>query len=352
MEERLAAITLAHATEPPLRDRVAAFRNGGTFEGALRRLGIRCTSFRTRAERTLRRVEERGYQLVLLGEPGYPLLLSQILDPPIALTFRGSLFRSDALALAIVGSRRATHYGLEASRRFAKDLASAGLTIVSGLARGIDAAAHEGALEGKGRTLAVLGSGLDDLYPREHRRLADRIAERGALLSEFDLDEPPLSRNFPRRNRVLTGLALGTLVVEAAAKSGSLISARMALEQNREVFAVPGPVTSPASEGTNALLRDGARLVTRAEDVLEELPLAVRDALAPIRRAGDASGELDEEERAVLARLSDSHDALDLDQILSAVPLAVDRAIAALTRLQVLGRVASLAGGLYRARRP
>jgi DNA processing protein len=351
-EERLQALVLALAGQPPLRERVAAFRDAGSFGGALRVLGLSTAPARARAERTLGRVEARGYGILCLGDPSYPLLLSEAPDPPLVLTVRGSFLREDALALAIVGSRRATPYGRETSRRLARDLASAGLTIVSGLARGVDGAAHEGALEAGGRTLAVLGSGLDDIYPREHRKLAERIAGQGAILSEFDLDEPPHARNFPRRNRVITGLALGTLVVEAAAKSGSLISARMALDQNREVFAVPGPVTSLLSEGTHALLRDGARLVTRAEDVLEELRPEVQEALAPVRRPEQARAELDEEERKVLERLSDTHDALDLDQILSSVPLAIDRVLAALTRLQVLGRISSLAGGLYRARRP
>jgi DNA processing protein len=280
---------------------------------------------------------------------------SAIPDPPIALTVRGELLREDALGLSIVGTRRATPYGRDTARRLSRDLASFGLTIVSGLARGIDAAGHEGALEASGRTLAVLGSGLENLYPPEHRRLADRIAERGAILSEFDLDEPPHARNFPRRNRIITGLTLGTLVVEAAAKSGSLISARLALEQNREVFAVPGPVSSPGSEGVHALLRDGARLVTRAEDVLEELRDEVREALkyrATERRERSAGGgTLDAEEQAVVALLLASHDALDLDRILDELSLPVDRALAALGRLEVMGRIARLPGGHYHARR-
>jgi DNA processing protein len=295
----------------------------------------------------------RGYRLLVLGEPDYPPLLSAIPDPPIALSVRGELLREDALALAVVGSRRATPYGRDTARRLARDLASFGLTIVSGLARGIDAAGHEGALAAGGRTIAVLGSGLDDLYPREHGKLADRIAERGAILSELDLDEPPLAQNFPRRNRIITGLALGTLVVEAAAKSGSLISARLALDQDREVFAVPGPVDSPGSEGVHALLRDGARLVTRAEDVLEELRDEVREALrhrAPAAREPMVEA-LDTEERSLIQLLKARHDALDLDSILDALPLPVDRALAALSRLEVKDLVTRLPGSLFHARR-
>jgi len=309
----------------------------------------------SRAEAAFERMARNGYRLLVLGEPDYPPLLSAIPDPPIALTVRGELLREDALGLSIVGSRRATPYGRDTALRLSRDLASFGLTIVSGLARGIDAAGHEGALEASGRTIAVLGSGLDDLYPREHRRLADRIAERGAILSELDLDEPPLARNFPRRNRIITGLTLGTLVVEAAAKSGSLISARLALEQDREVFAVPGPVSSPSSEGVHALLRDGARLVTRAEDVLEEFREEVRAALkhrAHERRGRSSeSVEIDAEERAVVAILLARHQALDLDFILDELSLPIDRALAALGRLEVKGRVTRLAGGLYHARR-
>ncbi|MGH9322473.1 MAG: DNA-processing protein DprA, partial [Vicinamibacteria bacterium] len=310
---------------------------------------------RSRGERALERLDRKGYRLLLLGEGGYPRLLATIHDPPLALTLRGDLQEEDALGLAIVGSRRATSYGRDTSRRLARDLASSGLTIVSGLARGIDASAHEGALEATGRTLAVLGSGLDNLYPREHGKLADRIAERGAVISEFDLDEPPHARNFPRRNRVITGLTLGTLVIEAASKSGSLVSARLASEQDREVFAVPGPVSSPTSEGVHGLLRDGARLVTRAEDVLEELRPEVREALRHKAKASPSASEersrLDPEEQAIVTQLLSTHEALDLDQILDRLALPIDRALAALGRLELSGRVRSLTGGLFRAKR-
>jgi DNA processing protein len=355
-EERLAAWILALAAHPPLRERLAAIRAEGTFAGAIRLLYHSApTAARVRAEATLRRIDARGDRLLLLGSSEYPALLASIPDPPIALAVRGSLLREDQLGIAIVGSRRATGYGRDVARRVSRELAAAGLTIVSGLARGIDACAHEGALEAGGRTVAVLGSGLENLYPREHRALADRIAESGALVSEFDLDEPPLAGNFPRRNRVITGLSLGTLVVEAAAKSGSLVSARLALDQNREVFAVPGPVSSPTSEGVHALIRDGARLVEKGEDVLDELRTEVRDALrerrtAPsTRRAGGT--DLDPEERSILTELRSTHEALDLDELLANLPLPVERALAALSRLELAGRVDALPGGLYRARR-
>jgi DNA processing protein len=351
---RLLGWILARAEEIPLRERLAVLKEEGSYPSAMRRLGVNPEGpRRRRAEAALERMARRGYRLLILGDSDYPPLLSAIADPPIALTVCGELLREDALGLSIVGSRRATPYGRDTARRLSRDLASSGLTIVSGLARGIDAAAHEGALEASGRTLAVLGSGLEEVYPREHRRLADRIAERGAILSELDLDEPPLARNFPRRNRIITGLSLGTLVVEAAEKSGSLISARLALEQDREVFAVPGPVSSPSSEGVHALLRDGARLVTRAEDVLEELREEVREALkhrATEQRLPE-SENLDSEEQALLKLLRAHHDALDLDSILDALALPVGRALAALSRLEVKGRVSRLPGGLYHSRR-
>jgi DNA processing protein len=298
-------------------------------------------------------MDRRGYRLLVLGEPDYPPLLAAIPDPPLALAVRGELHREDALALSVVGSRRATPYGRETARRLSRELAASGLTIVSGLARGIDAEAHEGALQGSGRTLAVLGSGLDRLYPPEHQALAERIVERGAILSEFDLDEPPLPSNFPRRNRIITGLTLGTLVVEAAAKSGSLISARLAMEQNRDVFAVPGPIGSPGSEGVHDLLRDGARLVTRVEDVLAELRDEVRDALRhrATKRPAPSDGALDSEERALVDLLQSRHEAVDLDVILDELSLPIERAIAALARLEIEGRVARLPGGLYYAKR-
>jgi len=354
---RLHAWLLARAEHVPLRDRLAILKEEETYPRALRRIGVSPRgALEEKAEAALARMAERGYRLLVLGEADYPPLLAAIPDPPIALSVRGEILREDALGLSIVGSRRATPYGRDTARRLSMDLASFGLTIVSGLARGIDAAGHEGALEGSGRTLAVLGSGLEQLYPPEHRTLADRISERGAVLSEFDLDEPPQARNFPRRNRIITGLTLGTLVVEAAAKSGSLISARLALDQNREVFAVPGPVGSPGSEGVHALLRDGARLVTRAEDVLEELRYEVREALkhrATGRRDETAQGPaaFDAEERALVTLLLSRHDALDLDFILDELSLPVDRALAALARLEMTGRVTRLPGGLYHAKR-
>ena len=352
--ERLAAWTLARAEALSLVEAGRRVQERGSCREALAELGYRVQgSERRAAELSYRRAQEQGFTVLAVTEADYPLLLSKISDPPLVLTVWGELRREDALGLAVVGSRRATPYGLRMAHRLGRDLAASGLTIVSGLARGIDAAAHRGALEAGGRTLAVLGSGLLRLYPREHRRLAEAVAASGALVSEFDLDEPPLPRNFPRRNRLITGLTLGTLVVEATEKSGSLVSARHALEQDREVFAVPGPVTSPTSEGVHALLKDGACLVTAAEDVLAELrpetQEAIRARAAPAPE-GKAAPSLDPDARQLLSRLARSDGALDVDSLVGATALPVGRVLAALTRLEVAGHVVRLHEGLYRSK--
>jgi DNA processing protein len=269
----------------------------------------------------------------------------------LALTLWGQLVPSDGLSLAIVGSRRATRYGLEMAARLAGELAWAGLTIVSGLARGIDGAAHRGALEKQGRTIAILGSGLGNIYPSEHRRLAERIAENGAVLSEFATGEPPRARNFPRRNRILTGMTLGTIVVEAALKSGSLISARHALEQNREVFAVPGPARAENSAGVHGLIRDGATLVTDARDVVEELRPEIRKLLRErCPAAASAPPELDEHERAVFTELRRAQSAVDVDALLERVEMPTERALSALCGLEVKGHIWRLGSGLYQVK--
>lgn len=216
----------------------------------------------------------RAKDMVVLAsrDPSYPALLLAIPDPPPVLFVRGQL--DDAPAVAIVGSRRATPYGRAAAERLGCDLALAGVTVVSGLARGIDAAAHQAALDGRGRTVAVLGCGADLIYPREHRRLADAIVQTGALVSEFAPGTPPLPGHFPRRNRVISGLAMGVVVVEGAEDSGALLTVDYALDQGREVFAVPGSIFSPKSRAPHSLLRQGARVVEDAADILQELGLA------------------------------------------------------------------------------
>ncbi|MDP3704010.1 MAG: DNA-processing protein DprA [Candidatus Omnitrophota bacterium] len=244
-----------------------------------------------------------GVTMVTLEDVDYPKPLREIADPPLALYIRGSL-PAEELAVAIVGSRHASLYGIETAQRLGYELALRGIAVVSGLARGIDGASHRGALEALGRTVAVLGSGLANLYPPEHRELADQIAGQGAVISEYPMETMPEPYNFPRRNRIISGLSLGVVVVEAAARSGALITAGCALEQGREVFAVPGPITTPTSQGTHHLLKDGAKLVTSVDDILEELRLTPETLpLARDVAPGEAQ-PLAEEERRVFACVS------------------------------------------------
>jgi DNA processing protein len=209
---------------------------------------------------------------VTLADDDYPPLLKQIVDPPPALFFRGDLALAREPLVAMVGSRRASPYALNAAGHLATQLVAAGVVIVSGLARGVDAASHSAALEAGGTTIAILGTGIDLVYPRGHKRLFRTIEERGLILTEFPPGTPPLPANFPIRNRVISGISLGTVIVEATGRSGSLITARTAAEQNREVFAVPGPIFAAGSEGPHRLIQYGAKLVHDAEDILDELP--------------------------------------------------------------------------------
>lgn len=237
-----------------------------------------------KAESELENVKQIGCDVLILDDGVYPSLLREIYDPPITLYVKGSWTEClDQPAVAIVGSRRCSTYGQNAAVMLARDLAQRGVTIVSGFARGIDAAAHRGAIEGGGRTLAVLGTGIDEVYPRDHKKLAEEILDSGgALVTQFPLQTPPVPENFPYRNRIISGLSLGVVVVEAAESSGSLITARLAIEQNREVFAVPGNITSRNSFGTNYLIKGaGAKLVQQWQDVAAELPPQIAAKLLP-----------------------------------------------------------------------
>lgn len=301
--------------------------------------------FQERLEATWQWLEQDpGRRAVVpLGDPEYPAPLLQIADPPLLLYRLGLALSPSGPALAVVGSRNPTPQGLQHARSFSRSLAEAGLTIVSGLALGVDGAAHEGALagapDGALATVAVVGTGLDRVYPARHRELAHRIGERGTLLSEYPLGTPPLAPNFPRRNRIISGLCQGTLVVEAALQSGSLITARLALEQGREVFAIPGSIHSPLARGCHALLRQGAKLVESAQDVLEDLrlaPAAPRGAEPPA-----AAGEED----PLLAALG--HDPVGLDALIARTGIPASRLQATLLELELAGQVARLPGGLY-----
>lgn len=230
-------------------------------------------------EKELKSAKKLGLRIMTIGEEDYPENLKNIIDPPIVLYINGKLKEEDKSSIAIVGSRRASFYGLSTSEKFAYALSERGLTIVSGMARGIDTYAHRGALKQGGRTIAVIGSGFGHLYPEENFRLAEEIARNGAVISEFPVNTQPFPQNFPRRNRVISGLSQAVLVVEAAQNSGALITADFALEQGRDVFALPGEVGSATSYGTNALIKEGAKLVSCVDDILEEffLPQAEDD---------------------------------------------------------------------------
>jgi len=237
-----------------------------------------------KAEGEIDNVRKLGGDILVLDDGVYPSLLREIYDPPITLYVKGAW--SECLeqpCIAIVGSRKCSTYGQNAASMLARDLAQRGVTIVSGFARGIDAAAHRGAIEGRGRTVAVIGTGIDEVYPRDHKKLADEILDAGgAIVTQFPLTTPPVSENFPYRNRIISGLSLGVIVVEAAESSGSLITARLAIEQNREVFAVPGNITSRNSFGTNYLIKGaGAKLIQQWQDVAAELPPQIAASILP-----------------------------------------------------------------------
>lgn len=237
-----------------------------------------------KATEEIERVREMDADILVLDDGVYPALLREIQDPPVTLYVKGNWMECiDDACIALVGSRRCSTYGANAANMIARDLAQRGVTIVSGLARGIDAAAHRGTLEANGKTVAVLGTGIDQVYPRDHKKLVDEILEKGgAIVSEFPLGTPPAPQNFPYRNRVISGLSLGICVVEASEQSGSLITARLAIEQNREVFAVPGNITSKNSFGTNYLIKSaGAKLVQQWQDIASELPQDIAARLLP-----------------------------------------------------------------------
>ncbi|HEV2860921.1 MAG TPA: DNA-processing protein DprA [Pyrinomonadaceae bacterium] len=296
----------------------------GALRSELERLRLRpeaveSIALRDRHEEAARELERvramEGADILVLDDGSYPQLLREIADPPITLYVRGRWAEClEAPCVGVVGSRRCSTYGQNVASMLARDLASRGVTVVSGLARGIDAAAHRGALEAGGRTVAVLGTGLDEIYPRDHAKLAAEILEKGgALVTQFPLGTPPVAENFPYRNRIISGLSLGVVVVEAAENSGSLITARLAMEQNREVFAVPGNITSRNSFGTNFLIKGaGAKLVQQWQDVAAEFPPDIAACLLPPELKNDepapptpqASPELSEQERAVYELLS------------------------------------------------
>lgn len=300
-------------------------------------------------ERALDWARRPGQAILTRDDPRYPPLLREIPDPPMLLYVLGDADALSGLQIAMVGSRNPSAGGREIARRMARFLARSGLTVSSGMASGIDAAAHEGALAAPGTTVAVAGTGLDRVYPARHLDLAHRIAAQGALVSEFPLGVGPVRGNFPRRNRILSGLSLGVVVVEAALKSGSLITARHAMEQGREVFALPGSIHNPLAKGCHWLIRQGAKLVETAEDIVEELgPLIGAAQVLPdaeTSTGGDAEGPGDGAYRTLLDSLG--YDPVPIDQLVERSGLAADEVSSMLLILELRGLVSAHPGGFY-----
>ena len=300
-------------------------------------------------KRELDLVLEKKYRVIPLTDPDYPPLLKQIPDPPPFLYIHGRL-PDTRQGISVVGSRNATEYGLRTTRRLCQDLAGLGWIVVSGMALGIDTAAHKGALAGGGKTIAVLGSGLERVYPRENRALFNSIAENGAVISELPLHAEPDAHHFPARNRIISGISLGTVVVEAAKRSGSLITARLAAEQNREVFAVPGSIQSFKSSGTHHLIKQGAKLVEQTRDILEEL-----SPMVSVPSNGSTAVEADDKRLAKLppdeqriARALDAYP-VHIDELARKMELSAATISSLLLSLELKGFVRQLPGKFYTA---
>lgn len=294
-------------------------------------------------EQELAKLERLDIQVLTWLDDGYPRLLLEIDAPPPVLYVRGNIVADDEWALAIVGTRGATRYGKEVTRTFAGELAAAGMTIVSGLALGIDRLAHQAALDAGGRTIAVLGSGVDRLYPARNRKLAVQAMDNGAVVSDYPLGTPPEASNFPPRNRIISGLSLGTIVIEAGKKSGALITSNFALDHGRDVFAVPGSIFSPKSVGTNRLIRDGAMPVLEPDDIIRALNL--RRAM-PQREARETLPETDNEiEASILEALS--HEPTHIDQIGSETGLNAATISSTLAMMELKGLVRASGGMTY-----
>jgi DNA processing protein len=294
-------------------------------------------------EAQLGRLKAQGAEMLTQEDPGFPPRLKEIPYPPPFLFMRGTFTPEDDLAVALVGTRTPSYYGLKACRRLAGALAGRGFTVVSGLARGIDTAAHEGALASGGRTLAVLGCGLDVVYPRENKQLYEKIPAQGALLSEFSLGTPPEAKNFPVRNRLISGLALGLVVVEAGVKSGTAITVQYALDQGREVMAVPGPIDSPTSVGPHNLIQQGAKLVREVEDILQELPVTA--TLGPPRATETAPPTRPVADDPLLPFIGS--EPIQLEELLKASRLSAAEVLSRLTLLELQGLVRELPGKCY-----
>lgn len=298
-------------------------------------------------EQEVQRAEEAGVKIIPFGSGIYPARLRSIADPPPCLYVKGEIRREDDKAVAVIGTRSASHYGRRVARDLCRGLASLGFTVISGMARGIDGVAHDEALNAGGRTIAVLGSGVDRAYPPEHRKLYHRISENGAVISELPLGAPPLAFNFPARNRLISGLSAGVVVVEATEKSGSLITAAIALEQGREVFAVPGEVGSSRSRGGHRLIRQGAKLVENVDDILEEIApqLVARDRQPAALRTLPVDAQ--PETHKIFDLLQER--SLHIDEVIEASGFSASRVSQILLELELQGFLKQLPGNRYSA---
>jgi len=292
--------------------------------------------------REMNRVREFGATILTLDDPEYPTQLREIHDPPTVLYVWGKLERRDWHAIGVVGSRRTSHYGLECAKKLSYQIAYAGLTVVSGLARGIDSAAHQGALAAKGRTVAVLGAGLNHLYPQENQALAEKIVDSGAVVTEFSMDTMPDRQTFPMRNRIISGWGFGLLVVEAGYNSGALISASQAAEQGRNLYAIPGPIDRPTSHGTNRLIQQGAKLVMSVEDILEDVQV-----LFPVSPGLTQSKPPDLEGDLLLVYEAIASQETQIDEIIERSRLGAGAATAALLQLEMRHLVKQLPGKYF-----
>lgn len=300
------------------------------------------------ASQEIERLSRNGYRILTLENGTYPEYLREIFDPPLVLYCAGKVEVIEGPAVSIVGSRKPSSYGRAVTQRLAEDLAERGIVIVSGLARGIDSMAHTGALKG-GKTIAVLGSGIENVYPRENRPLFERIIEEGAVVSEFPATSPPLGFHFPIRNRIISGLSLGVVVVEASVRSGSLITARLALEQNREVMAVPGNVTSELSRGTNWLIKSGAKPVEGWEDVAEELPSPLKEELLSQKRTERKTPSMNAQEKKLFEFLKPETNT-HIDELIEKSDFSVSEALSVLLGLELKGLILQSPGKYFQRR--
>ncbi len=296
-----------------------------------------------RVDKILKLCEKRDIKIFSFYNAHYPELLKEIYDPPAVVFCRGEIKPEDHRGLAVVGSRRPTEYGRKVTERIASELASCGITIVSGLARGIDSLAHSSAISSGGRTIAVLGSGVSFIYPPENRALAEKIIKNGAILSEFLPDEGPRRENFPRRNRIISGISVGTLLTEATINSGALITASFALEQGREVFAIPGNITSKNSEGTNFLIQNGAKLVREVKDILEEIEHFI-PSLKKLNKI-QPTVEVDDDEKAILNILDEK---AGIDEIVLKTGMDIAKILNILLKLEIKGLIIKTEGRYVR----